>query len=238
VFFSVSVITLIGRYPSERSRDTHYSLAMREFSDFIFEEGLMDIPLVGYQFTWSNNRDDQCWSRIDRLLFSPNWEERFSDVVQRRLSRLLSDHFPLKLDCGVSNRSGGYFKFENMWLKSEGFVNQVKLWWQNYQFQGCLSYVLACKLKALKVDLRKWNEEIFGDVGNRKTVLLEGIQELDIIGEGRMLIKEARVRQDDFARELERLLLCEEVNWRQKSRAFWLREGDKNTVFSQGSEFK
>jgi hypothetical protein len=34
------------------------------------------------------------------------------------------DHFPLMLDGGVSRRSG-YFKFMNMWLKSEGFVEQV-----------------------------------------------------------------------------------------------------------------
>jgi hypothetical protein len=41
-------------------------------------------------------------------------------------------------------------------------VDQMKLWWKYYQFHGCPSYVLACKLKALKVDLQKWNEEIFG----------------------------------------------------------------------------
>jgi hypothetical protein len=79
------------------------------------------------------------------------------------------------LDCGVTNRSGGYFKFENMWLKSEGFVDQVKLWWQSYHFHGCPSFVLACKLKALKVDLRKWNEEVFGYVGLQKKALLDGI---------------------------------------------------------------
>jgi hypothetical protein len=116
----------------------------------------MDIPLVGGKFTWSNN--NKCWSRIDRFLFSSDWEKQFPHVVQMRLPRVLSDHYPLLLDCGVSNRSGRYFKFENMWLKSVGFVDQVKSWWLNYQFEGCPSYVLACKLKALKCDLRKSNE--------------------------------------------------------------------------------
>jgi hypothetical protein len=34
-----------------------------------------------------------------------------------------------------------------------------------------------------------------------------------------MLIKEERLRKEEFARELERMLLCEKVSWRQKSRA-------------------
>jgi len=55
----------------------------------------------------------------------------------------LSVHFPLMLNCGVSSWSR-YFKFENMWLKSEGFVDQVKTWWKSYNFQGFPSFVLAC----------------------------------------------------------------------------------------------
>jgi hypothetical protein len=49
-----------------------------------------------------------------------------------------------------------YFKFENMWLKYEGFVEQVKKWWMSYD--GLPSFILANKLKALKSDLKKWNE--------------------------------------------------------------------------------
>jgi hypothetical protein len=65
------------------------------------------------------------------------------DVSQRRLPRILSVHFSLMLDCGVGSRSSRYFKFENMWLKSEGFVEQVKTWWVSYSYQGSPSYVLA-----------------------------------------------------------------------------------------------
>jgi endonuclease/exonuclease/phosphatase family metal-dependent hydrolase len=82
----------VVQFPSERSSVSGYSATMEE---------LVDLPLEGGQFTWSNNQENQTWSRIDRFLISPEWVEHFLEVTQRNLTRLLSDHFPLLLDCGV-----------------------------------------------------------------------------------------------------------------------------------------
>jgi hypothetical protein len=49
----------IVRFPSECSSDSNYSTAMMEFLDFIAEQELVDIPLVGGQFTWYNNQEDE-----------------------------------------------------------------------------------------------------------------------------------------------------------------------------------
>jgi len=76
-----------------------------------------------------------------------------------------------------------------MWLKSDGFVDQVKIWWLSYVFSGLPSYILANKLKALK----KWNEEVFGDVAKKMKELLEGICELDLIEECHCLGEDERV---------------------------------------------
>jgi exonuclease III len=221
----------IVRFPSERSCGSNYSTAMMEFSDFIAEQGLVDIPLVGGQFTWSNNQEDEIWSRIDRFLISPSWEDHYPDVMQKRLPRVCSDHFPLLLECGDSRGGKKYFKFENMWLKYEGFVDKVKSWWDSYTYEGLPSFVLANKLKSLKLDLKKWNEEVFGDIGRKKRELLEGIQEMDVLAENRGLLEEEKMKKEDMARELESTLLCEEIHWRQKSRALWLKEGDSNTRY-------
>lgn len=67
-------------FPSERSNGLYSSITMLEFSEFIFEQDLMDIPLVGGIFTWSNNRDPPAWSRIDKFLLSLDWEAHFLDV--------------------------------------------------------------------------------------------------------------------------------------------------------------
>jgi hypothetical protein len=85
--------------PRKRSSSSRLSQAMLEFPKFIFEHGLMDLPLVGSSFTWFDNRDPLVWSRIDRFLLSPDWEAYFPGVCQGRLLRVLSDHFSSLLDC-------------------------------------------------------------------------------------------------------------------------------------------
>jgi hypothetical protein len=131
------------------------------------------------------------------------------------------------LDCEKNRGGNRSFKFENMWLKHEGFIELVKKWWMSYDFSGLPSFVLAKKLKALKADLKKWNEEVFGDLRKKKKELLEGIRELELIEENRCLEEEEK--RADMAREMEKTLLFEETSWRKKSRALWLKEGDKNT---------
>ena len=116
----------IVRYPSERVGAVHITTPMQDFTDFIFSNGLMDIPMAGGRYTWSSNNSR---SRLDRFLFSPNVEEHFTMVTQQCLLRLCSDHFPILLECGSTPFDRRPFRFENMWLKSEGFHEKVKRWW-------------------------------------------------------------------------------------------------------------
>jgi exonuclease III len=191
------------RFPSERLGNSRFVPAMEEFSRFIFDRGLVDIPLRGGQFTWSNGHS---WSRIDRFLLSSGWEEKYSNVVQKRLTRVMTDHFPIILESEGTTSRGGYFKFENMWLKFEEFVELVESWWKSYQFFGDPSYVLAQKLKALKGDLRRWNNEVFGHVGKRIKAISDEIREMDSSEEERGLNEEEKRKKASLSMELERLL--------------------------------
>ncbi|XP_050281855.1 uncharacterized protein LOC126722746 [Quercus robur] len=154
----------VVRFPSERLGSNSFTTAMPELSNFILEQGLNDLPLQGGTFTWSNDREVALKARLDRFLFSADWEDKFPTVSQRRISRLCSDHFPIVLDGGSFQRGCMLFRFENMWLKDEGFVDRVWSWWDSYQVYGAPSFILANKLKLLKNDLKKWNVEVFGHV--------------------------------------------------------------------------
>uniref|UniRef100_A0A2N9GUN7 Reverse transcriptase domain-containing protein n=1 Tax=Fagus sylvatica TaxID=28930 RepID=A0A2N9GUN7_FAGSY len=128
--------------------------AMQKFSEFIFELGLVDLPLLEGQFTWSNNQDLPAKSRIDH-------------------------HCPIILECRNFKRGKSYFKFENMWLHHQDFVGNVRNLWGGYDFQGSPSDILASKLKVLKEDIKKWNKECFGDVRIKKLDLMHELQMLE-----------------------------------------------------------
>lgn len=52
-------------FPSERLGESHCCYAMEEFSKLIFDLDILDLPLVGGSFKWSNNH---VWS-LDRIEF-------------------------------------------------------------------------------------------------------------------------------------------------------------------------
>ena len=80
------------RFPVETSNGRQMSTTMREFSGFIEEFEFVDPSLGGGTFTWSGGERGSLNARLDRFLFSGDWEERVSGAMQFLLQRPVSDH--------------------------------------------------------------------------------------------------------------------------------------------------
>lgn len=123
------------------------------------------------------------------------------------------------------------FCFENMWLRVEGFKDLVRRWWTGYTFSGSFSHILACKLKALKQDLKTWNREVLGNVFSNKEAALSQIGYWDAKESDLGLSPEEAEARRRAVEDFSKWASMEEISWRQKSQQLWLKEGDKNYRF-------
>ncbi|RVW38817.1 hypothetical protein CK203_074199 [Vitis vinifera] len=130
----------------------------------------------GGDFTWNGGLNNQTWARLDRFLVSPSWIDQFNGINQCRLARPVSDHFPIMLAGGGIRRGPSPFRFENMWLKTEGFKELVRSWWQGTEVRGNASYKLATKMKEIKQKLKVWNREEFGKLECNKSAALQQVE--------------------------------------------------------------
>ncbi|XP_026405470.1 uncharacterized protein LOC113300482 [Papaver somniferum] len=215
----------------EKKHCSRITRSMLNFNKFIVEHDLIDLPLKGARFTWSNGQSNPVMCRLDKFLISPSFEQHFPFVSQLAKARPTSDHIPLLLDISDPSWGPSPFRFEAMWFLENGFLQLLEVWCLSFCFAGTPSTVLWLKLQALKEKLKVWNKEVFGHTNTKLNAILSEIQTLDGLAENNILSDDELSAQLQHKSDFEKISKMEEISWKIKSKTKWLQEGDRNTRF-------
>ncbi|XP_074289310.1 uncharacterized protein LOC141614465 [Silene latifolia] len=84
---------------SDKLGGSHAIRGQQDFTNWRFDNSLLDVPFFGPLFTWMNNRsDDQLiMERLDRAYANTEWLHLFPEASLMYLPILVSDHAPIIL---------------------------------------------------------------------------------------------------------------------------------------------
>jgi exonuclease III len=137
------------------------------FNSIIEMHGLIELDLSDRLYTWSNNRDNPTFEKLDRFLVNPDWDLLFHNAMVRGLDRSLSDHVPLLLKTEEKKKHSDEFRYELSWKFRPGFRDIVFNNWSLPVRSKKSIDVWKEKVKRMKKVLKGWNINEEGKKGGK-----------------------------------------------------------------------
>uniref|UniRef100_A0A2N9FN80 Protein kinase domain-containing protein n=1 Tax=Fagus sylvatica TaxID=28930 RepID=A0A2N9FN80_FAGSY len=216
------------RLEKKQGRHTRSERQMQMFRDVLDECGFVDLGFTGPKFTWTNNRvGDMTWERLDKAVATPEWLLCFPSTRVHHLDVRWSDHKPLWVSTEPMMRpSRKLFKFEEVWTSDQGCEDVITTAWKK-PVPGVPMFSVWGKIHACRRELRVWSKQSFGNIKTKIQAVEKRLKQAETVsmqgGEHHPVVL--------LKRELHSLLAKEERLWRQRSRAEWLKAGDRNTRY-------
>ncbi|KAL4197903.1 hypothetical protein AMTRI_Chr04g253430 [Amborella trichopoda] len=154
---------------------------MRNFSSFISDSGLLDLPAAGAKFTRSNNYvSNPIMTRVDRFLANVGLAELFSRAVVRALPKMSFDHIPLIWECESCKMLESYLKFEMAWIKDKVINDLIKESSLRNEAVGWSGFIASKKVQGVMKDFIEWKKHNNCNYKVKIREVLDRITEIDV----------------------------------------------------------
>jgi hypothetical protein len=200
------------------------------FNDIIGHLGLLELPLKGWAYTWSNMQSEPLLEQLDWFFTSSNWISEYPNSIVLPLAKTGSDHVPCVVTINTSIPKAKIFRFENYWVDMPGFLDCVKKSWSNVSKKSYSSAIIADKFKTLRGELKRWHTSL----AKLKGLIQECNKVIfffDSLEEYRPLYRAEFNFRKIVKLHLEDLLLSECNYWRKRCTIRWIKQGEDNTKF-------
>jgi hypothetical protein len=142
------------RSPQDRNRGGGGYNDMEIFNSIISHHGLMEIPLKGRNYTWSNMQENPLLEQLDWCFTSLSWTTSYSFTPMLPVAKTLSDHTPCSIQIGTSIPKAQVFRFENHWFLQPIFMKIVKETWESQVHASNSAARIAAKFKNLRRNIK------------------------------------------------------------------------------------
>ena len=128
------------------------------FNEIIGHLGLLELPLKGRRFTWSNMQENPLLEQLDWFFTSANWILSYPSTQVLPLAKTASDHVPCVVTINISIPKANIFRFENFWVEMPGFLDCVKASWEVLPYKSHPVAITVEKFKRLRRALKHWQK--------------------------------------------------------------------------------
>jgi hypothetical protein len=148
----------IIRNPFEKNNSRYENKWPLLFNAIIETLNLKELEMSGRKCTWANYAEVPTYEKLDHILVTTDWEQKFPLASVQALTREISDHTPLLLDTGEPSRRGNTrnFRFELAWRREMVFFELVKEVWESKNRVGSPLEKWQNKIRRLRRFLRGW----------------------------------------------------------------------------------
>ncbi|GMJ13957.1 hypothetical protein HRI_005064900 [Hibiscus trionum] len=210
----------------ERSGVRDCQASMSILGEFIQSTALIDLPLLGGDYTWFRGGGSQAASRLDRFLISPEILQAIPQIIQKVLPRSLSDHCPILLKENSNMSKARTFKWFSHWADDKKYRALVEGICSSNNNEN-----ICGTLRLIKSASKKWADERRNKDSDSIPVIEERIAVLEAAAISNPGAADASNEIKELRSTLWKKYRTEEREWLQKSRVKYFKEGDRNTKF-------
>jgi hypothetical protein len=218
------------RSPEDRNRPSADFCEIFLFNEAISSLGLVELPLKGKRFTWTNKQHPPLLERLDWFFTSSSWTTAYLFTSVSTLTIETSDHVPCLIHVSTDIPKSHIFRFENFLMQRDDFLEQVAQGWNIDTSDLDAVKSVTAKFKNLRRVLNEWKKSISNLKQNISNVKLT-LSLLNFMEESRDLSLVKWNFKTVLENKLASLLQQQKAYWKQGGKIKWATLGDAPTKF-------